>query len=193
MPDQRLNNEDYILKYYPVQAFMVWPQTATVTAEDKERTDFQNFAGWKPFNSSKTNGSYTGSYNAAWILNESGDLEIISAFNIPDEAKTQMISAQPGTYAVVQYISESENYLIGYISKDHIPILDIRGKGRELFTITKDKDGNTKVRVCRDCTHEFTSYEPNFCVKCGSKKFKTGGYPNKSEMIEMNQYFLKEV
>lgn len=172
MSDQELNKEDYYLKYYPVQAFMVWPQTNTVTTEDKKRTDFQNFAGWKPFNSSKTTGSYNGSYNAAWILNESGDLEIVSAFDIPDQTEIQTIPAQPGTYAVIQCISESENYLIGYISKNHIPMLDIRGNGRELFTITKGEDGNTKVRVCLDCGHRFTSYEPNFCVKCSSARIE---------------------
>ena len=171
MSGQESNKEDYYLKYYPVQAFMVWPQTITVTAKDKERTDFQNFAGWKPFNSSKTNGSYNGSFNAAWILNESGDLEIISAFDIPDRAETQMISAQPGTYAVVQCISESENYFIGYISKDYIPLLETHGNGRELFMTTRDESGNTKIRVCLACGHRFTSYEPSFCVKCGSLQF----------------------
>ena len=170
MSGQELNKEDYYLKYYPVQAFMVWPKAITVTAEDKERTDFQNFAGWKPFNTTKTTGSYNGSFNAAWILNESGDLEIVSAFDIPDRAETQTIPAQPGIYAVVQCVSESENYLIGYISKNHIPMLDIRGNGRELFMTARDESGNTKIRVCLACGHRFTSYEPNFCVKCGSRQ-----------------------
>lgn len=142
------NEEIFRLRYYPIQSFGIW-----------------NKEGW---NCNRPYYENCSDYCAV-IINGDGHLELISPFEIPDDADIQFIPAQTDMYAVIQELGYDERYFLGCTSdRQMLPITIHRGNKQEITLSKKMITGEETIPICGKCGHIFSMYEPEFCVSCGS-------------------------
>ncbi|WP_400194785.1 hypothetical protein [Candidatus Methanomassiliicoccus intestinalis] len=143
----------YRLKYYPIQSFGIWK--GDEGWKNNNIIHFENFTDY-----------------CAIIINGEGHLEILSLFEIPDDKDIHFMPAQLGTYAVVQEFDETERYFLGCVLEGKMMDLHIFHEGISELTLSpKMIAGQQAIKVCSECYHIYSIYEPEFCVHCGSIEY----------------------
>ncbi|MCL2606945.1 MAG: hypothetical protein FWD92_00050 [Methanomassiliicoccaceae archaeon] len=147
----------FYVKYLKVQAFALHSNSL----KDKKQMRFPGFSG-------------STCVHSVLVMNEFGAPELFDIFENNNDSDYVFVPAQSGIYAVVECHGHDELYVVGYISKDNIPVLEIGLMGGE-YEVRLERSiivGERPTKVCEKCRRIYTFDDPPFCVGCGSERVR---------------------